>query len=160
MTHPEAQPDAGEKVNYREKLHDLEYAQKLSQDILSQLHIRVSERPDTPFYYVLEAELDAYLQFGLLSNICFTLMGLLGGFALGCLTALIQGNLPNEAQVTFRWLAGIVGGVAIIFLILGIVVQVFQTHNKKTWKKERQHQVIESVPLAPVGRTEQDSGSS
>jgi hypothetical protein len=88
------------------------------------------------YYSVTEAEIEVYAQFGWLSSMFLTLFGASLGFSLGCVVALVQGNIPADAQTTLWWLAGSIGLVSVVFLVITITLVVLQRKNRKTWKVE------------------------
>lgn len=99
------------------------------------IDVQLPKRTST-YHPVTEAEIEVYAQFGWLSSLLFTFFGVLSGFALGCLAAVLQGNLLPAGRTTLGWLAGVVGAVSVIFLVFGIALMVLQRKNKQTWKTE------------------------
>lgn len=95
-------------------------------------------RRKSVYYSVTESEIESYAQFGLLSNICLTLFGLLAGFGLGCVAALAQGNIPDAGKTTLSWLIGISMVIALIFLALSLFLAYAQNTSKKTWRTDNE----------------------
>jgi hypothetical protein len=102
-------------------------------DIDERLVINFAERSST-YYSVTEAEIEVYAQFGWLSSIFLTLFGTFSGFSLGCVAAIVQGNIPTATQTVLWWLTGTTGIISAILLVIAIVLVIIQNKNKKTWK--------------------------
>src|SRR5215204_6428088 len=66
------------------------------------------------FFSLTESEIETYAQFGFLSSIALTFFGTFTGFVLGCLVALIQGNLSEASTSVLKWLIGVGAIVAVI----------------------------------------------
>ncbi len=86
------------------------------------------------YYSVTEPEIEVYAQFGWLSTIFLTFFGASAGFALGCVTAMLQGNIPTSAQNTLTALSATMGIVSAVFLVLAIALILLQSKNRRAWR--------------------------
>ncbi len=97
------------------------------------LDIRISKRTST-YLPVTEAEIEAYAQLGSFESIFLTILGILWGFALGCMVALIQGNLTDASKASLISLSITTGVVGLIFLILAVIMIILKRKSKKAWE--------------------------
>jgi len=86
------------------------------------------------FYSVTEDEIDNYAQFTFLSSIALTLFGVFAGFTIGCVVALIQGDLSETSIAVFWALIGLTAAVTVIFLVASIHLYRLGGRTKKTIK--------------------------
>ena len=83
--------------------------------------VRYSKRQSI-YYSVTEPEIEVYAQFGWLATIFLTLFGASAGFSLGCVTALLQGNIPTNAHNALVMSSIVTGTVSAVFLIISITL--------------------------------------
>ena len=102
-------------------------------DLDDRLDIKFPKRKST-YYSVTESEIEMYAQLGWLSSLLLTLFGTSSGFTLGCVAAMVQGNLPSNSQSVFLWLAWVTGVISVIFLAIAIYLIMQQSKSKKAWE--------------------------
>lgn len=88
------------------------------------------------FYSVTEDEIENHAQLGFLSSISLTLFGTTLGFVLGCLVALIQGDLSETATTVFVYLALLTAVFTLIFLVASIYLWRLRKRNSQVWKSQ------------------------
>ncbi|MBI9042911.1 MAG: hypothetical protein JEZ06_00410 [Anaerolineaceae bacterium] len=86
------------------------------------------------YYSITEAEIDNYANLSLLATTFFSLFGLIGGFALGCIVPIILESLDEQTKTYMILLASICGSIAFIFLIIAFFLEILKWKNKKVWK--------------------------
>lgn len=86
------------------------------------------------YYSVTEAEIETYAQFGWLTTILLTILGILWGLALGCIVALLQGNLSASSQASLISCTILGGILGLVFLLLAVWMIRKQSQAKKDWK--------------------------
>ena len=86
------------------------------------------------YYSLTEAEINMYAQLGVISTVFLTLFGALVGFAGGCFIALIQENIPYEAEILLKTIGWATGIISIVFFIVAMWFIRLQYNNKKSWE--------------------------
>jgi len=92
------------------------------------------QRRTSKFCLLTEAEIEIYANLGWATNILLVLFGVSAGFALGCVAALMQGNLPVSSQVLLTSSAILSGIPAILFFLLAVASLLFQRKVKRMWE--------------------------
>ena len=86
------------------------------------------------YYSVTEAEINIYAQLGWISTLFLAIFGVLIGLAFGCYVALIQEDIPSEAQSLLKSTGWITGIISIIFFASALYFIFLQKQNKKAWE--------------------------
>lgn len=103
------------------------------------------------FCQVTDAEIEVYASTGWAATILLTLVGAFGGFALGCVVALMQGGLqlgPKATIATAAWISGI---TAVLFLVLAVVALLMQRKVSHPWKTSK-HSIANTHKFLQNGR--------
>lgn len=89
---------------------------------------------DAVFYSVTESEIEDHAQLGFLSSIALTLFGTFAGFMLGCLVALIQGDMSEVSTTVFFYLVVVATVVAVIFFAAAAYLWRIRKQKSQVWK--------------------------
>jgi hypothetical protein len=86
------------------------------------------------YFSVTESEINMYAQLGVISTLLLTLFGAFIGIAAGCFLALVQENIPAEAQTLLQSTGWVTMIVSIIFFGFALWFIYLQFKNKKSWE--------------------------